>query len=125
MTVEVIGVDHIFVSVGDLGRSEEFYDRVMAILGFHKGEGTISGDPNLFYYNRQFAYSLRPAREGAPRHDPYAPGLHRLVQRDRDGQGGDLRHRHVDEIHAHLVHFGGTRMSEHLDGERIRAVRRV
>ena len=76
MTVEVIGVDHIFVSVGDLGRSEEFYDRVMAILGFRKGEGTISGDPHLFYYNRQFAYSLRPAREGAPGHDPYAPGRH-------------------------------------------------
>ena len=81
MTVEVIGVDHIFVSVGDLGRSEEFYDRVMAILGFRKGEGTISGDPHLFYYNRQFAYSLRPGREGAPAHDPYAPGLHHLCFR--------------------------------------------
>ncbi len=49
MTVEVIGVDHVFVSVGDLGRSEEFYDRVMAILGFRKGEGAIGGDPHLFY----------------------------------------------------------------------------
>jgi glyoxylase I family protein len=81
MTAEVIGVDHIFVAVGDLGRSEEFYDRVMAILGFRKGEGTIGGDPHLFYYNRQFAYSLRPAREGAPAHDPYAPGLHHLCFR--------------------------------------------
>jgi catechol 2,3-dioxygenase-like lactoylglutathione lyase family enzyme len=72
MTVEVIGVDHIFVSVGNLGRSEEFYDRVMTILGFRKGEGTISGDPQPFYYNRQFAYSLRPAREGAPG-TPLAP----------------------------------------------------
>ncbi len=73
MTVEVIGVDHIFVSVGDLGRSEEFYDRVMAILGFRKGEGTISGDPHLFYYSRQFAYSLRPARE-PPRTTRMHPG---------------------------------------------------
>lgn len=63
--MEVIGVDHIFVSVGDLGRSEEFYDRVMDVLGFRRREGTISGDPHLFYYNRQFASSLRPAREGA------------------------------------------------------------
>jgi glyoxylase I family protein len=53
----------------------------MAILGFRKGEGTIGGDPHLFYYNRQFAYSLRPAREGAPAHDPYAPGLHHLCFR--------------------------------------------
>jgi glyoxylase I family protein len=81
MTVEVIGVDHIFVSVGDLGRSEAFYGLVMAILGFRKGEGTIGGDPHLFYHNRQFAYSLRPAREGAPTHDPYAPGLHHLCFR--------------------------------------------
>jgi glyoxylase I family protein len=81
MTVEVIGVDHIFVSVGDLGRSEEFYNRVMVILGFRKGEGTIGGDPHLFYYKRQFAYSLRPAREGVPAHDPYAPGLHHLCFR--------------------------------------------
>ena len=81
MAVEVIGVDHIFVSVGDLGRSEEFYDRVMAILGFRKGEGTISGDPHLIYYNRKLACSLRPAREGAPAHDPYAPGLHHLCFR--------------------------------------------
>ena len=84
MTVEVISVDHIFVSVGDLGRSEEFYDRVMAILGFRKGEGTISGDPHLFYYNRQFAYSLRPAREGTLGHDSYAPGLHQLCFREVD-----------------------------------------
>ncbi len=45
MTVEVIGVDHTFVSVGDLGRSEEFYDRVMAILGFRKGESASSRTP--------------------------------------------------------------------------------
>ena len=45
MTVEVIGVDHIFVSVGDLRRSKEFYDCVMAVLGFRKGDGAIGGDP--------------------------------------------------------------------------------
>ncbi len=70
MSVEVIGIDHIFVAVDDLRRSEGFYDRVMPILGFRKGEGTIGGDPHLFYYNRQFVYSLRPATEGARDHDP-------------------------------------------------------
>ncbi len=61
MSVEVIGIDHIFVAVDDLRRSEGFYDRVMPILGFRKGEGTIGGDPHLFYYNRQFVHSLRSA----------------------------------------------------------------
>ena len=81
MTVEVIGVDHIFVSVSDMETSERFYDRVMAILGFRKGEGNIGGDPHLFYHNRQMVYSLRPARHGAGGHDPYAPGLHHLCFR--------------------------------------------
>ena len=77
MTVEVIGVDHVFVSIGDLGRSEEFYDRVMAILGFRKGEGIISGDPHLFYYNRQ-------ATE--PRYYPeYAPDYYATFFEDPDG----------------------------------------
>ena len=81
MSVEVIGIDHVFVAVTDLRRSEGFYDRVMPVLGFRKGEGIISGASHLFYYNRQFVYSLRPAREGAPGHDPYAPGLHHLCFR--------------------------------------------
>ena len=38
MSVEVIGLDHVFVAVRDLRRSEEFYDRVMSVLGFRKGE---------------------------------------------------------------------------------------
>jgi glyoxylase I family protein len=79
--VEVIGIDHIFVSVRDLRSSEEFYDRVMAVLGFRKWETPISSDPHVIYYNRYFAYSLRPARESAPDHDPYAPGLHHFCFR--------------------------------------------
>jgi catechol 2,3-dioxygenase-like lactoylglutathione lyase family enzyme len=70
MTVEVISVDHIFVSVGDLGRSEEFYDRVMAILGFRKGEGTISGDPHLFYYNRSVRLLAEAGQGRHPRARP-------------------------------------------------------
>ena len=97
MTVEVIGVDHVFVSVGDLGRSEEFYDRVMAVLGFRKGVGTIGGDAHLFYSNRQLVYSLRPAREGAPEHDSYAPGLHHLCFRVVDEAAVDRTARELRE----------------------------
>lgn len=81
MTVEVIGIDHIYVTVNDLEGSEGFYDRVMGVLGFRKRRGTIGGDTHAHYYNRHYGYSLRPAREGASDHDPYAPGLHHFCFR--------------------------------------------
>jgi glyoxylase I family protein len=97
VSVEVIGIDYIFVAVSDLQRSEGFYDRVMPVLGFRKGDGTIGGDPHLFYYNRQFVYSLRPARESAPDHDSYAPGLHHLCFRVVDETAVDRAVRELRE----------------------------
>jgi catechol 2,3-dioxygenase-like lactoylglutathione lyase family enzyme len=41
---EVIGIDHIYISVSDLDRSEAFYDKAMAALGFRKNTFTIGGD---------------------------------------------------------------------------------
>ena len=76
---EVTGIDHIYIAVLDLVRSEEFYDRVMTVLGFRKSEFEIGGDPHIQYYNRHFGFVLRPARDG--RHDPYNPGLHHLCLR--------------------------------------------
>ena len=80
---EVIGIDHIYISVSDLVRSEAFYDQVMPILGFRKNAFTISGDPHVQYFNRHFGYVLRPARKQSP-HDPTAPGLHHLCLRVED-----------------------------------------
>lgn len=89
MPVEVIGIDHVFVAVRDLERSSEFYDRVMPILGFRKGEGEMGGAPHVFYYGRHTVYALRPARDGTPDHDPYAPGLHHLCFRVVDEEAVD------------------------------------
>ena len=84
MPVEVIGIDHVYVAVRDLARSERFYDVVMPILGFRKNASTIAGDPHIHYYNRQFGFSLRPAKSDTPDHDPYAPGLHHFCFRVDD-----------------------------------------
>jgi catechol 2,3-dioxygenase-like lactoylglutathione lyase family enzyme len=78
--VEVVGIDHVYLTVSELARSEEFYDRVMAVLGFRKLRSTISGDPHVHFYNRQFGFTLRPARS-AETHDPYSPGLHHFCFR--------------------------------------------
>jgi glyoxylase I family protein len=78
--VEVIGIDHIYIAVSDLQRSEEFYDRVFLNLGFRKNTFPIGGDPHIQYYNRHFGYVLRPAKSKQA-HDPYAPGLHHFCLR--------------------------------------------
>ena len=77
---EVIGIDHIYIAVSDLTRSERFYDVVMATLGFRKNEFHLGDDRHIQYYNRHFGYVLRPARTGQS-HDPCAPGLHHLCLR--------------------------------------------
>lgn len=97
MRVEVIGIDHVYVTVRDLRRSEVFYDRVMGVLGFRKGQGDIGGDPHLHYYNRHFGYSLRPAKEGTHDHDPYAPGLHHFSFRVVDEAAVDRASRALRE----------------------------
>lgn len=78
---EVIGIDHIYLSVSGLERAEPFYDRVLRdTLGFRKNSFQLAGDPHIQYFNRQFGIVLRPARVAAP-HLAYAPGLHHLCLR--------------------------------------------
>jgi catechol 2,3-dioxygenase-like lactoylglutathione lyase family enzyme len=78
---DVIGIDHIYVTVSDLEASEQFYDRVMIeTLSFRKNEFTIAGDRHIQYFNRHFGFVLRPSRVSA-RHEPYSPGLHHLCLR--------------------------------------------
>ena len=78
---EVTGIDHIYIAVSDLNRSEFFYDRVMLqVLGFRKNKFIIGGDQHVQYFNRHFGYVLRPARVQS-RHDPYVPGLHHFCFR--------------------------------------------
>jgi len=59
---EIIGIDHIYVSVSDMARSEKFYDVVMEILGFRKNRFQLGAEKHVQYYNRHFGYVLRPAR---------------------------------------------------------------
>lgn len=77
---DITGIDHIYITVSDMARSEAFYDRAMRVLGFRKNSFTIGGDLHVQYYNRHFGYVLRPAR-GDRAHDSYSPGLHHLCLR--------------------------------------------
>ena len=81
MPVEVIGIDHIYLTVRDLEVARAFYARALTILGFREMRSTLAGEPHVHFYNRQYGFSLRPARAGTPSHDPYAPGLHHFCFR--------------------------------------------
>lgn len=79
--VEVIGIDHIYVTVSDLDGSERFYDRVMIqTLAFRKNKFIVGADPHIQYFNRHFGFVIRPSR-GSARADAYLPGLHHLCLR--------------------------------------------
>ncbi len=78
--IEVIGIDHIYIAITDLKRSENYYDRVFLNLGFRKSSFVIDGDPHVQYYNRHFGYVLRPAKSNGA-HDSYSPGLHHFCLR--------------------------------------------
>jgi catechol 2,3-dioxygenase-like lactoylglutathione lyase family enzyme len=75
----VTTVDHVYVAVRDMDRSEPFYDTVMRLLGFRKGTSPIAGERHAHYFNQVTQYTIRPAHGGV--HDPYAPGLHHLCFR--------------------------------------------
>ncbi len=78
---KVIGIDHIYITVSDMERSEIFYDKVLIdILGFHKNKFILNDNPHIQYFNRHFGYIIRPSHTQNA-HDPYAPGLHHFCFR--------------------------------------------
>jgi len=89
VSIEIIGLDHIYIAVSDLDRSEKFFDHVMGILGFRKNTFTNEGDPHIQYYNRHFGFVLRPTRHAGSKHDSLAAGLHHLCFRVEDCAGVD------------------------------------
>ena len=78
---EVIGIDHIYLTVRDLQTSEVFYDKILPVLGFKKAVAPIGGQPHIHYFCRYYGLSIRPAKENTPDHNSYAPGLHHFCFR--------------------------------------------
>lgn len=80
--MDIIGIDHIYLTVTVLERSELFYDQVLlGVLGFRKNTFRLGEVEHVQYYNRQFGIVLRPASPGSRTHDAYSPGLHHVCLR--------------------------------------------
>lgn len=79
--MEITGIDHLYLAVSDMARSEAFYDKALVeALGFRKNAFTLGSEPHVQYFCRHFGFVLRPAR-ALVTHDPYAPGLHHFCLR--------------------------------------------
>lgn len=78
MPIDVIALDHLYLTVSDFDLSQKFYDGVMRALGFYKGTLAIAGEPHAHYFNRVMQVSIRPAHSRRGEHEPYAPGVHHV-----------------------------------------------
>ena len=96
--IDVTAIDHIYVAVSDIERSERFYDRVMRLFNFRKGTKPIAGEKHLHYFNRVTQYSIRPARPERTSHDPYSPGLHHLCFRVETASEVDAAARELGKL---------------------------
>jgi catechol 2,3-dioxygenase-like lactoylglutathione lyase family enzyme len=81
--IDVLGMDHIYLTVSAMDRSVRFYDQVLVgLLGFRKNEFELHGERHVNYYNRQFGLVLRPASpQLSSAHNSRSPGLHHLCLR--------------------------------------------
>lgn len=77
---EVIGIDHIYISVSDFDKSKTFYDRLMGELGFLSNDFELNDDPHVHYYNRYFGFVIRPAKNQVD-YSPQNPGMHHFCFR--------------------------------------------
>jgi glyoxylase I family protein len=53
MKIEVIGIDHISISVSQLARSEKYYDQIMPLLGFKKNSFPNEGELHIQYWDER------------------------------------------------------------------------
>lgn len=82
--IEVLGVDHIYLTVSDFARAERFYDTVLGLLDFRKSDREIAGASHRHYFNKVVQITIRPARDGFHPFDSYSPGLHHLCLQVKD-----------------------------------------
>ncbi len=91
-------IDHIYLSVTDLEKSEAFYDKVMSALGLHKGDTPVSGEHHAHYVTPSFQLTIRQAKS-IKEHDPDSPGLHHICFQASSKD-------EVDECYQILINLG-------------------
>ena len=90
-------IHHIDITVSDLDRSTEFYDRLLPLMGFRRSPDVPEGP---IWAGTHTEIGLAPARGTSRRdHDRYSPGLHHLAFSAPDRAA-------VDTFHGRLLDLG-------------------
>jgi len=94
--IEVLGLEHIKLTVNDLARSVIFYDKVMPALGFRRLPD--NDRDNLRWANPYLTFAIRPAAESArgATFNRYRVGFHHLALKARSRDA-------IDEFHRFLL----------------------
>src|SRR5437773_879034 len=95
-SMDVLGVDHVDLTVNDLARSIPFYEKILGALGFRR----VPHATYVVWANAHLVIGLRPAERDAA-FDRYRVGLHHLALRVRSRD-------EVDRFHEVLVREGIT-----------------
>lgn len=96
---ELLGIEHIDLTVSDLARSAKFYDAIFGELGFKRIE---QDDTQVRWANAHMSFAIRPERiADSAAFDRYRVGLHHLAFKVRSRAA-------VDELHKFLQRQGMT-----------------
>lgn len=93
--MEVNGaVHHIDITVADLDRSTEFYDRVLPVIGFRRIADVPEGP---IWAGAHLEVGLQAARSSVE-HDRYSPGLHHLAFTAPSRAAVDALHQRLHDL---------------------------
>ena len=105
-------IDHIHITVSDLGRAEKFYDMLLPLLGFNLANKETDTVPEheyriIEYHHRNFSFGLVSphsvfASDKISRRKPGA--IHHLAFAADSPEEVDRLYREVLEIGARIVH---------------------
>lgn len=104
MTIEVLGVEHIDLTVSDLHRSMLFYEKISGALGFKRVSPKMSG--GTVWTNGYISLGLHvvASEEKEIAFNRYRVGLHHLVLKAKSRAD-------VDEFHALLGQLLGNTLA--------------
>ena len=101
--MEINGVAHTFVTVGDFARAREFYRKLLPFLGLKE----VMDIPGTYYcVGGRTAFAIREAPEErrGERFDQGRVGLHHICFRAREREDVDEAYAFVQELGATIIH---------------------